>query len=166
MSEEDLESTDVSEEVDETAVDEANEPDDFADHSVDDLKAMVKRYRKEAGDRRIANKRSEAELEEFRKWKKTNKSELETLKAEVEEYRTQAKAAAESERRREAAKSAKLPLKFAERLRGETEEELLEDAKALAAELKLQRLPGTSGKPVSAKANNEKDWFNALVRGN
>jgi|SRR5690606_8356152 len=113
---------------------EATEADDNLsdERSVEELKAELKKVRREAASRRVANNQKEAELAEFRKWKESQKTELQKAQERAAELE---KLVADYEKRDmqlAAAKAAKLDLDLADRIRGNTPEEMLEDAKKLA----------------------------------
>lgn len=102
------------------------------ERSVEELKAELKKVRREAASRRVANNQKEAELAEFRKWKESQKTELQKAQERAAELE---KLVADYEKRDmqlAAAKAAKLDLDLADRIRGNTPEEMLEDAKRLA----------------------------------
>lgn len=74
---------DVEEEIEELESDE--ELHEEAARTSDDYEKEIKKLRKEAASRRMANKELDAELAEFKKWKDSQRTELEREKAKSEE---------------------------------------------------------------------------------
>lgn len=144
-------------EVTEDAAEAANRLEDL---SKEELVAQLRRTRKESAGRRVANREKEAELEEFKKWKESQKTELERLRERAEQAE---KTATELKREREqaaVAKAAGLDPEFADRIRGNSKEEMLEDAKKLAEKfsaapaVKAEIFTGGRGAPVTPTPDN------------
>lgn len=117
-------------EANETVIDEGNgEPsfDDLPDWAKNEIRSL----RKEAGGRRTANKELNAEIDEYRKWKDQQKSELE----KATERATQAEADLAELRheklQRDIAKEVGLDEAYAVRIRGKSKDEMLADAQEL-----------------------------------
>lgn len=122
----DIETQEVTPEVTE-------EDDSLSDErSVEELKAELKKVRREAASRRVANNQKEAELAEFRKWKDSQKTELQTAQERAAELEKLVSDYEKKDLQLAAAKAAKLDLDLADRIRGNTPEEMLEDAQKLA----------------------------------
>lgn len=134
--------------------------------SVEDLKAALARANREAAGRRVSNKEKEAELAEYREWKKSQMSEVDRLKSENAEIEARLRQAQKENLQRKIAEKAGLDSKLATRLVGDSEEEMLADARALAAELPGGKstasgmLAGTRGRPVGQSAEeSDAEWF-------
>lgn len=121
--------------------------------SIGDLETALKeieKLRKENAAKRVKNKETESELEEFRKWKDSQKTELERLQ--------EAKEAAEKELvklRREGLRNSigaefKLDPDLYEFITGADEEEMRARAEKLAGKVKLPEAAG----PQSTYAGN------------
>lgn len=154
-----------------------------ADSSIDDgddggddlspaeLRALLKKANREAAKRRVEGNQTKAENEEYRKWKESQKSELERL--------TEGKLKAEAdlaELRHEslqikAAKAAGLDEDLADRLRGKSYEELLADAEEFAERAVAKKrgdidpFAGRTGPAPKNEASVE-DAFGAWIRHN
>lgn len=162
--------------VDETTATEENDEveeqaPEVEDLSVEDLKRELAKTRREAAAKRVKNKAQEAELKEFKEWQDARKSELEKAQEELATLR-QAKADSDyAELQKTVAKKAKLAVEFADRVRGNSADEMLEDAKALAEALKRKGAGiinrGSSGKPVgndAPKGNTGENWMRAALK--
>lgn len=108
--------------------------------------------------RSLANKTEEADrlhkkIEKFEleaeEKRKAEMTEAQRLKEERDTFERQAKSLERAQRQRDAADKAGLPLMFAERLKGETPEELEADAKAL-----LEAMPKAPAKQQGKIGNN------------
>lgn len=149
--------------------------------SYEELEAELARTRNEAKTRRLQSKNKDAELEEFRNWKKSQLTEAERLKQERDELQKEISDIRREALQRKVASKAGLDPDFADRIRGDSEEDMLEDAKRLAkkapavADAEEQKpskptasgmLAGQRGKPVGSKSpDSPKDWLNDLLRG-
>lgn len=135
--------------------------------SVEDLKAALARANREAAGRRVTNKEKEAELAEYREWKKAQMSEVDRLKTEKADLQAQYDRVQKENLQRKTAAKAGLDPKLATRIHGDSEEEMLADAKALAAEFVGGKtstasglLAGARGRPVGQDAEEtESEWF-------
>lgn len=134
--------------------------------TAEQLRAELQKVRKEAASRRVLTREQEKQLAEFETWKKSQMTESERLKAERDEAVKKLQDAETEKLQRKVARAAKLPVDLADRIRGNTEEEMLEDAKAMA-----KRLGGTAngmfagqrGTPVGTGAARSEDaWFREL----
>ena len=131
---------DVSDDEDESLEDdtdsEEDEPDDDADTDSkltrEQAIKLLKKTRKEAAQKRILTRDQKKELDDFKKWRDSQKSEVDKLKEENRALKAAQRASDFEKAQRKAARSAKLPVEFADRLKGDSPEELLEDAKELA----------------------------------
>lgn len=135
--------------------------------TVEELKAALARANREAAGRRVSNKEKEAELAEYREWKKNQMSEVDRLKAEKAEMEAEVRQVRRENLQRKVAAKAGIDPKLATRLVGDSEEEMLADAKALAAEMPGSGkstasglLAGSRGRPVGATAEEtDAEWF-------
>lgn len=130
------------------------------------LRAELAKVRKEAASRRVLTREQEKQLQEFEAWKKSQMTESERLKAERDEAVAKLQAAETERLQRKVARAAKLPVDLADRIRGNTEEEMLEDAKAMAKRLGASAngmFAGQRGAPVgTGAARSEDEWFRKL----
>lgn len=136
----------------------------------DELVKEVKKLRRESAKHRTAKQQKDAELEEFRAWKDSQLSELEKAQKKASELEGELTELRREKQQKEAAKAAKLSADVADRIRGNTPEEMLEDAKRLA-ELFPQggsstaAVAGSAGKtPVTGKGSDT-DWFRNFLNG-
>ena len=134
----------------------------------EELLAEVSKLRKESAGRRVAKKEVDAKLKEYEEWKLSQLSEVDRAKAETAKAEETVRVLLMEKAQRNAAKKAGLDPDYADRLRGETEEEMVADAKALVAKgfgtktssTASNGLAGKRGKPVGAGAEQtESDWF-------
>jgi len=142
---------------------------DTTNLTVEELKAELAKVRREAASRRVANKEKEKELEEFQKWKDSQKSELEKALERAKAAEEKAAKADLEKLQRKVAKDAGLDPELADRLIGDSEEELLADAKALAAKYKPSGAGATfAGRRGSAVTTGKttSSTFNDFIRGN
>lgn len=157
-----------------------DEPDDVVDDDAgtdtpdeekltpEQLRAELAKVRREAAAKRVSNKELDAKLKEYEEWKKSQMSEAERLKAERDELAAKVAATDKEKLQRDVAREAKLSVKFADRIRGNTREEMLEDAKALAKDLPAAGganalMAGNRGTAVGAgAARSEDEWFREL----
>lgn len=134
--------------------------------SYEELEAELARTRKEAASRRVSSKEKEAELAEYREWKKSQMSEVDRLKSERAEMEAEVKQIRRENLQRKVASKVGLDPDFASRIHGDSEEEMLADAKALASKLPGGKpsasglLAGKRGGPVGSGAEeSESEWF-------
>lgn len=135
--------------------------------SEEEKDALIAKLRKEAAGRRVSNKEKDAQLKEYADWKLSQMTEVERAKAEKAELQSELKALREENWRDKAAQKAGLDPDFADRVLGETYEEMFADAKRLAAALgkttprtASDALAGKRGKPVGGSATmTEDEWL-------
>lgn len=130
------------------------------------LRAELAKVRKEAASRRVMTREQEKQLAEFETWKKSQMTESERLKAERDEAVKKLQDAETEKLQRKVARAAKLPVDLADRIRGNTEEEMLADAQAMAKRLGGSAngmFAGQRGTPVgTGAARSEDEWFRKL----
>jgi hypothetical protein len=173
MSEENAE-VQETEETDESTVEtESHE----AELSVEDYKRMVGELRKENAKHRTKNVAKEEELKEFRAWKDSQLTELERAQKRVAELEEKVKAEEDNKTRLKAAEKAGLDPKLADRLRGESYDDMLADAKAMALLFGAEKDGGgttasdffggvTGKKAVTVKKESDQvGWFEELYNG-
>lgn len=153
------ENLDPNEEVEEAQVAETK-------LSYEDLAAEVSRLRRENASKRVKAKDLDDKLKKYSEWEKSQMSELERAKAEKADVERQLRELTNERLQATAAKKAKLDPDLADRIKGETEEEMLEDARRLAkrypatASSADTMFAGTRGRPVGdGKEESESDWF-------
>jgi hypothetical protein len=126
--------------------------------TIEKLRAEIKELKPKA---KAAEELSAAE----QKRKEAEMTELQKLQAELEKTKAEAKALQLKEMRRSAAAKVELPLVFADRLRGETPEELEADAKEILAALpKAPKPPAISPTSPGAGASQGETDAQALAR--
>jgi hypothetical protein len=133
--------------------------------SVEDLKAELAKVRKEAASRRVLTREQAEQLEEYKKLKEAQMSDLEKAQAKAVELQSALSAATQERAQIKAAKAAGLDLDWADRVKGESDEEMLEDAMKLA-EMAGNKAPaggsetfaGRRGGPVGVSANPNDDF--------
>lgn len=144
---------------------------DLSKLSKEELAKIARKLRRENAKRRVTTNQTTKEIEEFRKWKESQLTEKERLTARIKELEQEKASADHDKLVRRVAKKAGLSLEVADRLRGETEEELLEDAISLAklvgkrsASTAAQHA-GNRGTPVGAGGTpSDSDWFRDLFQ--
>ena len=109
--------------------------------TIEALRAEIKELKPKA-------KQAEELTAAEQKRKEAEMTELQKLTAQLEKANAELKAAQLADMRRTAAVEAGLPLVFADRLKGETPEELAEDAKKI-----LEALPKTPKTPTVSATN-------------
>jgi hypothetical protein len=109
---------------------------------IDKLRAEIKELKPKA---KQADELTQAE----QKRKEAEMTELQKLQVELEKAQGELKKSQLAELKRQAAITAELPLAFADRLRGETLDELVTDAKSL-----LEALPKGAPKPPKVDPTN------------
>ena len=134
--------------------DDADVTDDTTDGDGDDddfdgerAKEKIRKVNSEARNLRKEKKALEAELAAL---KGASGDELETLRAENARLKRETSLAA----RKSIAVKNGLPESFADRLKGEDEDDWQEDAEALAAELKPARKPGRTNNPGASRSES------------
>jgi hypothetical protein len=147
--------------------DEGTELDASPELSAEDLLKEVAKLRKEAASRRVKNKDLDAKLSEYEEWKKSQMSDLDRAKAEKAELEQTVLELKQETWRTAAASKAGLDADWADRVQGETKEEMIADAKRLAAALGektpgVGSLAGKRGKPVGSNPVQDEDaWLRA-----
>jgi chromosome segregation ATPase len=128
----------------------------------DSYEKEISDLRKEAAKHRVEKQKVKDELQEFNAWKDSQKSELDRANDKLKELETELTRERRSRLQTEAAKKADLDLDLADRVRGDTIEEMIEDAKLMAAKYPKSSAPGAGhagerGKPVGSKQGT--DWL-------
>lgn len=154
------------EQVQETTAVEAEEA---VSRSVAEYETEIKQLRREAAKHRVQKQEKEAELEEFRSWKESQKTELQRAAERAERAEKELNGLRMERLRLAVAKETGLDSDLADRIRGESEEEMLEDAKALAKKYSskpsVDVYAGRRGVPVGAAASEDPNRaFNDWVR--
>lgn len=155
---------DTNTEVDEGSADETGSQ---VELTREELLVEVSKLRRESAKKRVAKKEVDAKLQEYETWKLSQMSELDRAKAEKAKVEETLQELLREKHQAKAAQKAGLDPDFADRIRGETEDEMLADAKALVAKgFKASgsngagNLAGKRGKPVGANADQtESSWF-------
>jgi hypothetical protein len=141
--------------------------------SDEDKDEIITKLRRENAGKRVANKGLEKELNEFREWKANQLTDLEKANLRIQELEDEKNAnesaAAEleySKLQRKVAKAVSLSLNLADRIRGDSEAEMLEDAKSLLKDAgkgsnSLTGRPTTGG-PVTPD-EDQKDWLRGAL---
>jgi len=140
----------------------------------EELEAEVAKTRREAARNRIGKNEEREKAEKYDELMKAQMSELDREKAEKAEIRAElAKLHLEKAQDR-VAKKAGLDPDLADRIKGNTEAEMLADAKALAAKAPAKAAaptarelrPGVQGTPVGTDADVSGDaWLRSALRG-
>jgi phosphoenolpyruvate synthase/pyruvate phosphate dikinase len=158
------ESTEVTETTDETPGLESRSP--------EELLAEIRQLRKEAAGRRVANREKDAELEEFRKWKDAQKTELERTAERAAQAEKELQALRRERLQEEVARAVGLDPDLADRIRGESKEEMLEDARKMAEKASPGKsaqvadlFKGARGAPVKGEMDTSAA-FNQWIRSN
>lgn len=140
----------------------------LANLSKEELAKLALKLRKENAKRRVTSNKEAEEKLEFQKWKDSQLTEKQRLEKRVHELEAE-KAEADRERLiRKVARKAGLSAEVADRLRGNTEAELLEDAATLVKVMGKKSSTasmhaGTRGTPVGDDATgSDTDWFRDL----
>lgn len=150
--------------AEESQVDETNgevdEGEDPTELTLDELKRELAKTRLEAKERRLTNKAKDAELTrkaaEYDRIQLESLSEIDRAKKEADDLREMLKEVKREKDQESAAKKAGLDPVWADRIHGETEAEMLADAKTLAAQFKQAQsagtgpLAGSRGTPVGS----------------
>lgn len=133
------------------------------------MEAELARVRREAGNRRNKEKDLNDKLQKFTEWEKSQMTELERAKAEKADLEKEMRELVQEKHQSIAGAKAGLDPELYDRIRGDSAEEMLEDAKRLAG-----RYPSTGtakspagdlfaserGKPVgSTSEESESEWF-------
>jgi hypothetical protein len=154
---------------DEDTLDEVSSP-AMSDEDKDKLIASL---RKEAAGRRVQNKDVAAQLAELKALKERDMTELQKSQARLAELEAIEASRVKNDIQRKVAKAVGLPMSLSGRILGDSEADMLEDAKALLAvtgKLNKQEQQitnrGTTGSPVGTDAPAT-DWLRqAFEQGN
>lgn len=144
---------------------------------IDDLppeaQKIIRDLRKENAKHRTDKQAVKGELDEFKAWKESQKTELQKAQERAAELEKELNSSKVASRQLAAAKKAGLDLELADRIRGDSDDEMLEDAKDLAkrfgekGEKGTNRgVAGTSGKGAvgTGKTSNSGTWFDEFMR--
>lgn len=170
MSEENVqETTETAEtEVVETEATEENKPTALDAMTPEELKAHIKELRKENASHRTAKQAKAKELEEFQKWKDSQKSELDRTKEEAESLRKENYSLLKTS----IALGAGLSLDDVEFINGETPDDMKASAEKLASRLKTDGgkpstttnvFAGTRGAPINEGPKDTKQLANETM---
>ena len=134
-----------------------------------DYEAEIAQLRRENAKHRIQKQEKESELQEFRAWKDAQKTEAQKLQERAERAEKELTTLRLDRLRAAVAKEAGLDPDLADRIRGESEDEMLEDAKSLAkkygAKPSVDVYAGRRGVPVTAQSKDDPNRaFNDWVR--
>lgn len=151
------------------ATEEVESSADSLEERIAQLEAERTQLRRENAKHRVAKQQKEAELEEFRTWKESQKTELERAAERAAQAEKELKNLRAEKIQRDIAKEVGLDPDLADRIRGESEEEMLEDAKLLAKKYgskpSVDVYAGRRGVPVGANAQQDPNQaFNTWVR--
>jgi hypothetical protein len=164
--------------------DQVSEPDSDLDGSaeaedslngitLEDALKELKKVRSEAARRRTSGKEKDAQLAEYEEWKKSQLTDLQRAQAEKAEIEAELNKLKKGKLQVALAKKHGLDEDFAELISGDSEEEMNDVAKRLAAKLGVKGsskgaalFPGRQGKPVSTegKEQDAKTAFNNFIR--
>lgn len=155
----------------------ANPPagqDELASKSPEDLAAMIKDLRRENAAKRIRNREDEEKLKEFEEWKRSQMSEAEKLKADLDE----ARAARLSDWIDMFCEKYNVPDDSKDLVKGDSRETIERLAKALGEKSQkntdsqnedrgnrnsnINLFPGTRGSAVGSTGKNGTDFDNIL----
>lgn len=140
--------------------------------TADEYKAEIKQLRKEAASNRVKGRDKaaalEGELNEYRQWKESQKSELDRALDRASMAEQNLAALAKEKLQVKAAKAAGLDIDLADRIRGDSEDEMLADAKLLAEKAKTTAPSPLMGKgtPVRAPRGSDEeanDFFRNIL---
>lgn len=124
----------------------------------------IRQLRREAGNRRHQKKEVEARLAEYEKWKESQKSEVEKLRERAESAEAKLTTLQRERLQIKAAKEAGLDTDLADRIRGDSEEDMLEDAKLLAKKYSSKSVDAYAGRRgVPVGTNNPSMTPNQLA---
>jgi len=165
----------MSEEL--SQVDEVTEPDeteleDLEDSeveklSVEDLKRELAKTRKEAASRRVQGKDVASQLAELKALKERDMTELQKAQARTAELEEIVARESKTKLQRKVARAVGLSVDLSDRILGESEADMLEDAKHLLAKTGKTKSTitsrGTVGSPVGQGAPESDDWLRAAL---
>lgn len=128
----------------------------------EEYEAEIRSLRREAANKRVKNNQLDAELEEFRLHKESQKTELQkatelatAMKKELADLRAE-------KAKTDIAKKVGLDPELADRIRGENEQEMMEDARLLAEKSRRIETPAGGREAVRAGTSTE-DSFRTWV---
>lgn len=146
---------------------------------IDDLppeaQRIIRDLRKENAKHRTDKQAVKSELDEYKAWKDSQKTELQKAQERAAELEKELTSSKRASKQITAAKKAGLDLDLADRIRGESDDEMLEDAKSLALLFGAEKdggkgsnrgVAGTSGKGAvgTGKTNTSGSWFDEFMR--
>jgi hypothetical protein len=126
--------------------------------------ALIEKLRAEIKELKPKAKQAEELSQAEQKRKEAEMTEMQKLQAQLEKANADLKATRLSDLRRQAAIDAGLPLAFADRLKGETPDELKDDAKKLLAAIPAPKPPNLSATNPGAGASQGETPAQALAR--
>lgn len=137
--------------------------------SEEDKDAIIASLRQENAAKRVKNRELDTELQEFRTWKANQMTDLEKANARIAELEGKERASEIEKLQRKVAKAVGLSFSLSDRIRGDSEAEMLEDAKSLLKEAGkpkgglTDRV--TTGGPVGGgkPENQEGDWLRGVL---
>lgn len=145
------------------------EPEAKVDELPQWAKEEMSRLRGEAAGRRVANKEKDKELDEYRSWKEQQKSELERQTERATKAEQDLAELRLGKLREDIAKEVGLDPDLADRIRGESKDELLKDAKAMVEKVGKHVAPadpsflfGSAAKPARGKQSTSEQFNNWL----
>lgn len=153
---------------------------DGTEFKVDDLppeaQRIIRDLRKENAKHRTDKNATKAELDEYKAWKDSQKSELQKAQDRAAELERELNSSKLTTRQIAAAKKAGLDLDLADRVRGDSDDEMLEDAKSLAllfggdnkgASGGGRQAAGTQGKGAvgTGTKSTSGGWFDEFMKG-
>lgn len=138
---------------------------------------IIKDLRKENAKHRTDKQAVKSELDEYKAWKDSQKSELQRAQERAAELEKELTSSKKASKQIAAAKKAGLDLDLADRIRGESDDEMLEDAKSLAQLFGAEKdggkgsnrgVAGTSGKGAvgTGKSSTSGSWFDEFMKAN
>lgn len=163
----------VEENADESA-EVSGQADPEKEMTVEELKAELAKTRREAAKRRVSKNEVEQKLAEYEEWKLSQMSEVDRLKAEKAETEEELRKYRVEKLQDKVAKKAGLDPDLADRIKGNTEAEMLADARVLAAKAPLKGAsptarelrPGIQGNPVGTEtATDGNTWLRDALKG-
>lgn len=120
-------------------------PTDDSKLTLEQALAELTKVRREAAGRRVLTREQEQQLTEYQKLQDAQKTELQKAQERVAELERKSQQYEAAQQQVAAARAAGLPLEWADRVRGNSDEERLADAKKLAESLKGTTPKGSQG---------------------
>lgn len=150
--------SEVNEEVTEVETEtEEVESEDGTELTNEQLKTLLAKTRREAAGHRVEKQKVKKDLEEFQAWKDSQKTELERALEENAKLKKAQAEVDEEKMKRKLAKEAGLDLDFADRIKGDSEEEMLEDAKRMAEKLPAKAPNGSTASYAGRRGESTTD---------